>query len=250
MTWDCTTWLETYGSGAGTGMGRTQPDRRMTPKDPPQARTGRGGVVVGTILRTPSASRTDTTSSQTIWTIRLASASSCWPMTLRAAVAGEGVGTFTVNGAVTSDGGSPVTARGVIYGLTPEPTMANAMTSPAGAGSGAFASALTDLTLDVTYYARAYATNAIGTRFGAEITFKTAKTPTGFCLISEGAFAMGDSLDGLANAPVRQVTLNAFYLAQHETTKALWDSVREWGASQGYTDLPDGNGKSADHPVQ
>ena len=166
------------------------------------------------------------------------------------AVAGEGVGTFTVNGAVTSDGGSPVTARGVIYGLTPEPTMANAMTSPAGAGSGAFASALTDLTLDVTYYARAYATNAIGTRFGAEITFKTAKTPTGFCLISEGAFAMGDSLDGLANAPVRQVTLNAFYLAQHETTKALWDSVREWGASHGYTDLPDGNGKSADHPVQ
>ena len=166
------------------------------------------------------------------------------------AVAGEGVGTFTVNGAVTSDGGSPVTARGVIYGLTPEPTMANAMTSPAGAGSGAFASALTDLTLDVTYYARAYATNAIGTRFGAEITFKTAKTPTGFCLISEGAFAMGDSLDGLANAPVRQVTLNAFYLAQHETTKALWDSVREWGASHGYTDLPDGSGKSADHPVQ
>ena len=166
------------------------------------------------------------------------------------AVAGEGVGTFTVNGAVTSDGGSPVTARGVIYGLTPEPTMANAMTSPAGAGSGAFASALTDLTLDVTYYARTYATNAIGTRFGAEITFKTAKTPTGFCLISEGAFAMGDALDGLANAPVRQVTLNAFYLAQHETTKALWDSVKEWGASHGYTDLPDGNGKSANHPVQ
>jgi formylglycine-generating enzyme required for sulfatase activity len=166
------------------------------------------------------------------------------------AVAGEGVGTFTVNGAVTSDGGSPVTERGVIYGLTPEPTMANAMTSPAGAGSGAFASTLTDLALDVTFYARAYATNAIGTRFGAEITFKTAKTPTGFCLISEGAFAMGDALDGLANAPVRQVTLNAFYLAQHETTKALWDEVREWGASHGYTDLPDGSGKSADHPVQ
>ena len=166
------------------------------------------------------------------------------------AVAGEGVGTFTVNGVVTSDGGSPVTARGVIYGLTPKPTMANAMTSPAGAGSGAFSSALTDLALDVTYYARAYATNAIGTRFGAEITFKTAHTPTGFCLISEGAFAMGDALDGLANAPVRQITLSAFYMAQHETTKALWDSVREWGASHGYTDLPDGSGKSADHPVQ
>jgi formylglycine-generating enzyme required for sulfatase activity len=179
-----------------------------------------------------------------------ASASTAPVVRTGTAVAGEGVGTFTIHGVVTSDGRSPVTERGVVYGLAPEPTLTHAMTSPAGAGSGPFASDLTDLELDVTYHARAYATNAIGTRYGADITFKTANIPTGFGLISEGAFAMGDALDGLADAPVRQVTVNGFYMAQHETTKALWDEVRAWGASHGYTDLPDGSGKSAQHPVQ
>jgi formylglycine-generating enzyme required for sulfatase activity len=61
---------------------------------------------------------------------------------------------------------------------------------------------------------------------------------------------MGDALDGIADAPVRQVTVSAFYMAQRETTKALWDEVREWGASRGYTDLPVGGGKAATHPVQ
>ncbi len=32
-------------------------------------------------------------------------------------------------------------------------------------------------------------------------------------------------------------------------TKALWDSVRIWGAANGFTDLPTGVGKGATHPV-
>jgi formylglycine-generating enzyme required for sulfatase activity len=167
-----------------------------------------------------------------------------------AAVAGDGAGTFTVSGSVTFDGGSPVTARGVVYGLVPEPTLTSSMVSPAGAGTGDFSSPLTNLVLDTTYYARAYATNALGTRYGAEITFKRVDTPTGFSLISAGVFQMGDALDGIGDAPVRQVTVSAFYMAQRETTKALWDEVRAWGASRGYTDLPIGGGKAATHPVQ
>jgi formylglycine-generating enzyme required for sulfatase activity len=170
-------------------------------------------------------------------------------VTTVAAVPGVGEGTFTISGSVTSDGGSPVTARGVVYDLVPEPTLASAIASPAGAGIGDFSSTLTSLVLDATYYARAYATNALGTRYGAEITFKRVGTPTGFSLIPAGVFQMGDALDGLANAPVRQVTVSAFYMAQRETTKALWDEVREWGLSRGYTDLPVGDAKTAVHPV-
>ena len=83
------------------------------------------------------------------------------------------------------------------------------------------------------------------------------ETPPGFSLIPAGVFTMGDSFgegwdsEGWDNGrPLRQVTVSAFYMAQRETTKALWDEVRAWGASRGYTDLPEGGGNTATHPVQ
>ena len=38
-------------------------------------------------------------------------------------------------------------------------------------------------------------------------------------------------------------------MAKYETTKALWDEVRAWGFSRGYTDLAVGSGKASNHPV-
>jgi formylglycine-generating enzyme required for sulfatase activity len=74
--------------------------------------------------------------------------------------------------------------------------------------------------------------------------------PTGFALIPQGAFTMGDSLDGDSNAPTRTVTLDAYYMGKYEVTKAEWDEVRTWGLSNGYTDLAAGSGKASNHPVQ
>jgi formylglycine-generating enzyme required for sulfatase activity len=73
--------------------------------------------------------------------------------------------------------------------------------------------------------------------------------PTGFALIPQGAFTMGDSLDGLSDAPTRTVTLDAYYMGKYEVTKAEWDEVRTWGLSNGYTDLAAGSGKASNHPV-
>lgn len=73
--------------------------------------------------------------------------------------------------------------------------------------------------------------------------------PTGFALIPQGSFTMGDSLDGDSWAPTRTVTLDAFYMGKYEVTKAEWDEVRTWGLSNGYTDLEAGSGKSSNHPV-
>ncbi|MCX6879819.1 MAG: SUMF1/EgtB/PvdO family nonheme iron enzyme [Verrucomicrobia bacterium] len=71
-----------------------------------------------------------------------------------------------------------------------------------------------------------------------------------FSLIPAGAFTMGDSLDGISDAPTRTVTLSAFFMGQKEVTKAEWDAVKAWAVSHGYTDLAGGNGKAANHPVQ
>ena len=71
-----------------------------------------------------------------------------------------------------------------------------------------------------------------------------------FSLIPAGSFQMGDALDGLSDAPIRTVTVSAFYMAQNLVTWTDWGTVRTWGLTHGYTDLAVGEGKAATHPVQ
>jgi hypothetical protein len=75
-------------------------------------------------------------------------------------------------GDVTSDGGAPVTARGVCYSVLPFPTIADAFTND-GTGTGPFVSNLTGLVEQKPYYVRAYATNSVGVAYGSQETFTT-----------------------------------------------------------------------------
>ena len=83
--------------------------------------------------------------------------------------------TATSGGNVTSDGGSPVTARGVCWSTTANPTTADSKTSD-GTGTGTFTSEITGLQPGTTYHVRAYATNSIATSYGDDVTFTTAAT--------------------------------------------------------------------------
>ena len=80
--------------------------------------------------------------------------------------------TATSGGTVTSDGGASVIARGVCWSLAINPTIADSHTSDS-LGTGSFTSRLTGLTPGANYYIRAYATNAIGTAYGADSSFTT-----------------------------------------------------------------------------
>lgn len=81
--------------------------------------------------------------------------------------------TFVVcGGTISTDGGSPVTERGVAWNTTGAPTIADSTTSD-GSGTGSFVSVATGLTPGTTYYMRAYATNGAGTSYGEERTFNT-----------------------------------------------------------------------------
>ena len=76
-------------------------------------------------------------------------------------------------------------------------------------------------------------------------------------LIPAGSFQMGDQSNPVVGSgnerPIRSVSVSAFYMGKYEVTKELWDQVRSWGLSNGYTDLPVGNdtyaSKGANHPV-
>ena len=73
-------------------------------------------------------------------------------------------------GVVANSGGADVTARGVCWSTTENPTISDAHTSD-GTGTGTFTSSLTNLTPQTTYYIRAYATNEVGTAYGEQKIF-------------------------------------------------------------------------------
>jgi len=82
----------------------------------------------------------------------------------------------TIRGQVISDGGSAITARGVAYGTSANPTITSSYTSD-GFGTGSFTSNMYRLSPSTQYYVRAYATNSIGTAYGNEMSFTTTTAP-------------------------------------------------------------------------
>jgi hypothetical protein len=78
----------------------------------------------------------------------------------------------TSGGNITDNGGLNVTARGVCWSTSPNPTTSNSHTTN-GTGTGSFNSTISGLELSTTYYVRAYATTAAGTAYGEEKTFST-----------------------------------------------------------------------------
>ena len=75
-------------------------------------------------------------------------------------------------GKVLADGGAPVTERGICWGSSHNPTVANHCSS-SGSGTGEYTVNMTGLAPQTTYYARAYATNGTGTKYGDEVSFTT-----------------------------------------------------------------------------
>ncbi len=134
-------------------------------------------------------------------------------------------------GMVTSDNGAFVTARGVCWSTSSNPTVANNTTNN-GSGTGSFTSNLNGLTDNTTYYLRAYATaywvlstiydslgNAITTNsteevtyYGNEVSFTTTNTTTNVVLptvtttvvsaITGFSASSGATITSEGNAPV------------------------------------------------
>lgn len=80
--------------------------------------------------------------------------------------------TYTCGGNVTDEGSAPVTDRGVVVSLSPDPTVgdANDIKVGIGNGAGAFSTPLDPFYQGYTYHIRAYATNSVGVSYGADVT--------------------------------------------------------------------------------
>lgn len=87
--------------------------------------------------------------------------------------------TATAKGIITSDGGANVTARGICWSTSRNPTIDNSKTTD-GLGLGSYSSILTSLSSNTLYYMRAYAINSVGVSYGNEESFTTQSFVTDF----------------------------------------------------------------------
>jgi hypothetical protein len=95
-----------------------------------------------------------------------------------------------LGGTVTSDGGAPVTARGIVFGAGGTPTLGNPAYGnfPAStSGTGSYTVLVSNLMQYQGYVYRAYATNSAGTSYGDVIIFATKPNPPTVVVPANGA---------------------------------------------------------------
>ncbi|WP_020618042.1 S-layer homology domain-containing protein [Paenibacillus daejeonensis] len=101
---------------------------------------------------------------------------------------------------IASSGGKPVTERGVIFSLSPNPTVDNGKIVVADEGGIESYDLLLDgLTENTVYYVRSYATNELGTAYSPIVSFRTLSRQTTTPVY----------IAPPASSPVKSVTLSA-----------------------------------------
>ncbi len=76
-------------------------------------------------------------------------------------------------GDISSEGGTSISARGVVWSTNNSPTIALSTKTADGIGIGIFMSTMSELAPSTTYFVRAYASNSLGTAYGNEVSFTT-----------------------------------------------------------------------------
>lgn len=89
--------------------------------------------------------------------------------------------TAVSGGNVIQDWGLAVTERGICWSTSQNPSVSDNHTVD-GSGLGSFVSTMTELALNTVYYVRAYATNALGTAYGAQQSFSTLRNDSYPCI--------------------------------------------------------------------
>jgi hypothetical protein len=139
-------------------------------------------------------------------------------------------------GVVTGSGGTDIIARGICWNTSANPTIADNHTSN-GIGVGAFVNSLTSLNANTLYYVRAYATNSVGTAYGAELTFTTL--PSFFCGCPLTINHLADSI-----APVTKIVTYGTVTNIPGESSRCW-ITRNLGATNQATSVSDANETSA-----
>ena len=120
-----------------------------------------------------SYSRDDNTSGMSIRCVKLLDSKISLPNLSTTAVTAISSTSVISGGTIFSDGGSPVTSRGVVWDINQVPTIDISSKIVDYYGTGNFNSYILNLKPNTTYYLRAYAINQIGISYGNVVSFTT-----------------------------------------------------------------------------
>ena len=121
--------------------------------------------------------------------------------------------TASGGGNIRTRGSSDITARGVCWNTSSDPTVSNSHTTD-GSGVGTFTSSLTGLSGGTTYYVRAYGTNTQGTFYGQNVSFTT--TLSGIYL----------QVDALKIGAIDNTYLNCTFTVVNNTASNYYPNVK------------------------
>lgn len=122
-------------------------------------------------------------------------------------------------GTIVSNGGDNIIVSGVVWSTSTNPTTALTTKTTNGTVTGSFTSTMAGLAPETTYYVRAYATNSIGTSYGAEESFTTATAP----VASDGEVTIGSQIWTTRNLNV--ATYSDGTEIPQVTDPAAWESL-------------------------
>lgn len=124
-------------------------------------------------------------------------------------------------GIILDNGGSPVTTSGACWSISKDPTVNDPKTSDQ-IKDGHFSSKLLSLIPGTTYHVRAYATNSVGTTYGADSSFATlGKSPSCITLAASDITSSTATLNGTVNPN----DLSAIVTFEYGTTTSYESTV-------------------------
>ncbi len=135
-------------------------------------------------------------------------------------------------GTVTTDGGSPVTVSGLVWSTNLNPTLPISTKTTDGynanwAVGGPWSSTITNLTCNTTYHVRAYATNSVGTGYGADVSFTFTSA---LCNTTNTDWAI--LADGATNVAFKTATLNGSVWAAGVDLSSYDDPVFKYSTKE------------------
>jgi hypothetical protein len=140
--------------------------------------------------------------------------------------------TAVSGGTIAYQGASAITARGICWSTSPNPTIANSITSN-GTGIGTFTSNLSGLVAGTTYYVRAYATNGSGTSYGNQVSFATQTLASqylvGSVFCASGPTAIVDVTNPTTGKTWMDRNLGATQVATSAAHVMAYGDLYQWG---------------------
>lgn len=133
-------------------------------------------------------------------------------------------------GTITSDAGIPITAKGICWSKSPNPTIQDSKTNE-GLGSTNFNSQIIGLDIGTTYYVRAYAKNQYVTSYGNQVIFTST------------LFLNGNGVTDIEGTKYKTIKIgDQEWMAENLKTLKLnngtaipnggiWTNWRNWGSS-------------------